>query len=315
MEQNLTPAAGTDPQLRARQSNRVVILGLLSNIILAILKTGIGILGHSPALLADGINSTSDVAYTFVVSIFVRMAHKPADEDHPYGHSQLESVGALVVGAFVITTAVAIFWNSINTLFDLFNGSGDYQGSAQFTLWIALGTIVVKTILSIYTKFIGRKTQNPAVQALAYDHRNDIFSASAAAIGIFFSQLGYFWVDPLAGAIVALVILRTGIVILKESSLDLMDTIPGKVLREQVESLIGTISEVKQIDDIHAHRFGQYLVINLTLGLDGNISVFEGDRISSLVEKTLLDNIEFLQNVHVHFHPYRKNPPPGKRSL
>ena len=315
MEQKLTPAAGTDPQLRARQSNRVVILGLLSNIILAILKTGIGILGHSPALLADGINSTSDVAYTFVVSIFVRMAHKPADDEHPYGHSQLESVGALVVGAFVITTAVAIFWNSINTLFDLFNGSGDYQGSAQFTLWIALGTIVVKTILSIYTKFIGRKTQTPAVQALAYDHRNDIFSASAAAIGIFFSQLGYYWVDPLAGAIVALVILRTGIVILKNSSLDLMDTIPGKALREQVNSLLNSISEVKQVDDIHAHRFGQYLVINLTIGLDGNISVFEGDRISSLVEKTLLDNIEFLQNVHVHFHPYRKNPPPGKRSL
>ena len=315
MEQKLTPAAGTDPQLRARQSNRVVILGLLSNIILAILKTGIGILGHSPALLADGINSTSDVAYTFVVSIFVRLAHKPADDEHPYGHSQLESVGALVVGAFVITTAVAIFWNSINTLFDLFNGSGDYQGSAQFTLWIALGTIGLKIFLSIYTKFIGSKTQNPAVQALAYDHRNDIFSASAAAIGIFFSQLGYYWVDPLAGAIVALVILRTGIVILKNSSLDLMDTIPGKALREQVNSLLNSISEVKQVDDIHAHRFGQYLVINLTIGLDGNISVFEGDRISSLVEKTLLDNIEFLQNVHVHFHPYRKNPPPGKRSL
>jgi len=308
MDQKLTPAAGIDPQLRARQSNRVVILGLLSNILLAILKTSVGILGHSPALLADGINSTSDVAYTFVVSIFVRMAHKPADEDHPYGHSQLESVGALVVGAFVITTAVAIFWNSIDTLFDLINGSGSYQGSAQFTLWIALGTICLKIFLSIYTKFIGNKTQNPAVQALAFDHRNDIFSASAAAIGIFFSQLGYFWVDPLAGAIVALVILRTGIVILKNSSLDLMDTIPGKVLREKVESLIGTISEVKQIDDIHAHRFGQYLVINLTIGLDGNISVFEGDRISSIVEKTLLENIEFLQNVHVHFHPSRNNP-------
>jgi len=315
MVQKLSNEGIPDPQNRARQSNIIVLLGLLANIVLAILKTGIGILGHSPALLADGINSTSDVAYTFVVSIFVRLAHKPADDEHPYGHSQLESVGALVVGAFVITTAVAIFWNSINTLFDLFNGSGDYQGSAQYTLWIALGTILLKTFLSIYTKFIGKKTKNPAVQALAYDHRNDIFSATAAAIGIFFSQLGFFWVDPLAGAIVALVILRTGIVILKNSSLDLMDTIPGKVLREQVESLIGTISEVKQIDDIHAHRFGQYLVINLTLGLDGNISVFEGDRISSLVEKTLLDNIEFLQNVHVHFHPYRKNPPPGKRSL
>lgn len=309
MVQKLPNEGISDPQNRARQSNFIVLLGLLANIILAILKTGIGILGHSPALLADGINSTSDVAYTFVVSIFVRLAHKPADDEHPYGHSQLESVGALVVGAFVITTAVAIFWNSINTLFDLFNGSGEYQGSAQYTLWIALGTILLKIFLSIYTKFIGKKTQNPAVQALAFDHRNDIFSATAAAIGIFFSQFGFFWVDPLAGAIVALVILRTGIVILKNSSLDLMDTIPGKALREQVNTLLNSIHEVKQIDDIHAHRFGQYLVINLTLGLDGSISVFEGDRISSLVEKTLLDNIEFLQTVHVHFHPARKNPP------
>ncbi len=203
----------------------------------------------------------------------------------------LLAVGALVVGAFIITTAVGIFWNSIDTLFDLINGNGNYQGSAQITLWIALGTILLKIFLSIYTRHVGQKTNNAAVQALGYDHRNDIFSASAAALGIFFSQLGYLWVDPLAGAIVALVILRTGIVILRDSSLDLMDTIPGKLLREQVESLIRTISEVKQIDNIQAHRFGQYLVINLTIGLDGNISVFEGDRISSLVEKTLLENI------------------------
>lgn len=308
MNTNPINPTGTDIQSRIRQNNFVVALGLVANIILAIFKTGIGILGHSPALLADGINSTSDVAYTFVVGIFVRLAHKPADDEHPYGHSQLESVGALVVGAFVITTAVGIFWNSIDTLFDLINGNGNYQGSAQITLWIALGTILLKIFLSIYTRHVGQKTNNAAVQALGYDHRNDIFSASAAALGIFFSQLGYLWVDPLAGAIVALVILRTGIVILRDSSLDLMDTIPGKLLREQVESLIRTISEVKQIDNIQAHRFGQYLVINLTIGLDGNISVFEGDRISSLVEKTLLENIEFLQNVHVHFHPARNKP-------
>ncbi len=309
MNSNPTNPTGTDTQTRIRQNNFVVALGLVANIILAIFKTGIGILGHSPALLADGINSTSDVAYTFVVGIFVRLAHKPADDEHPYGHSQLESVGALVVGAFVITTAVGIFWNSIDTLFDLINGSGNYQGSTQITLWIALGTILLKIFLSIYTRHVGKKTNNAAVQALGYDHRNDIFSASAAALGIFFSQLGYLWVDPLAGAIVALVILRTGIVILRDSSLDLMDTIPGKLLREQVESLIRTISEVKQIDNIQAHRFGQYLVINLTIGLDGTISVFEGDRISSLVEKTLLDNIEYLRNVHVHFHPARNKSP------
>ena len=295
-----------DNKIRTRQSNRVVTLGLLSNILLAGLKTSFGILGHSPALLADGINSTSDVAYSLVVSVFVRMAHKPADDEHPYGHSQFESVGALVVGAFVITTAIAIFWNAINTLFDLLSGGDDFGGSSQITLWIALFTVIFKIFLAIYTNHVGVRTKNPSVQAMAYDHRNDIFSASAAVLGILFSQLGYIWVDPLAGAFVALVILRTGIVILRDATMDLMDTIPGKLLREQVDALIQPIQEVKQIDEISAHRFGQYLVINLTIGLDGGISVYEGDRISSLVEKTLINNIEYLRTVHVHFHPQKE---------
>ena len=95
---------------RSKLSNQAVSLALIANVMLAVLKTSIGILGNSGALLADGINSTSDVVYNIVVSIFVRAAHKPADEEHPYGHTQFESVGALVVGAFVITTAITIFY-------------------------------------------------------------------------------------------------------------------------------------------------------------------------------------------------------------
>jgi len=94
---------------RNKQSKLTVILGLGVNALLALVKTSVGILGQSPALLADGINSTSDVVYYLVVSFFVRAAEKPADDDHPYGHTQYESIGALVVGAFVITTAITIF--------------------------------------------------------------------------------------------------------------------------------------------------------------------------------------------------------------
>ncbi|MBP1660499.1 MAG: cation diffusion facilitator family transporter, partial [Candidatus Aminicenantes bacterium] len=83
-----------------------VDLALIANAGLAALKTAIGILGHSPALLADGINSTSDVAYGIIVKVFIRKARKPADDEHPYGHRQLESIAAVVIGAFVLTTAV-----------------------------------------------------------------------------------------------------------------------------------------------------------------------------------------------------------------
>ncbi len=302
-----------EPQKRNKQSSFTVLLSLIANIILAIAKTGIGILGHSPALLADGINSTSDVAYSVVVSVFIRMARKPADDEHPYGHSQFESVGAMVVGAFVITTAIAIFWNSVNTIFDFVNKTEIAEASSQLTLWIALGTVLLKLFLSIYSHQVGKKTHNPAIQALAYDHRNDIFSASAVVIGILLSRMGYLWVDPLAGAIVALVILRTGIVILRDSSMDLMDTIPGKALRTQVVELIKPITAIKSIDAIQAHRFGQYLAINLTIGLDGKITVLEGDQISNRVEKILIENIDYLHSVHVHFHPYTKEGSQGKQ--
>jgi cation diffusion facilitator family transporter len=292
-----------EPEHHQQRSILAVNLGLGVNIVLAILKTIMGVIGHSPALLADGINSTSDVAYYIVVRIFVGLARKPADDEHPYGHRQLESIAALVVGAFVITTAVAIFWDSVNKVYDLWSGRGDFSGATQGALIVALFTICVKIVLTNITRRIGRQTKNPAVYALAYDHRNDIFAASAAAVGIFLGRMGYFWVDPLAGAVVAVVILMTGIAILRESSDDLMDTVPGRELQEQIQKVVKNVHGVQAIEEIHAHRFGPYLVVNITIGIDGALSVAEGDRIATQVEQTLCSRIDLLQRVHVHYHP------------
>jgi cation diffusion facilitator family transporter len=288
---------------RERESILTVNLGLAANALLAALKTGIGIAGHSPALLADGINSTSDMAYCVVVSVFMRLAGKPPDAEHPYGHSQMESIAAVVVGSFVITTAVAIFWDAVNNVYDLMVGQGDFGGATIGALWVALLTVGLKVALAIFTRRVGQQTQNPAVLALAYDHRNDVFSALAATIGISFGRMGYPWVDPLAGALVALVILRTGIEVLRESAADLMDTLPGRALAQQITELVDPIPGVKEVEEIRAHRFGPYLVANVTIGVDGALSVAEGDRIATQVEHTLVEHIEFMRRVHVHYHP------------
>lgn len=291
------------PEQRKRKGILTVNLGLAANIFLAALKTSIGVLGHSPALLADGVNSTSDVAYGIVVSVFMRLAGKPPDEEHPYGHSQMESIAAVVVGSFVMTTAIAIFWDAVNNVYDLLIGQGDFGGAAIGALWVALLTVALKLGLTIWTQRIGRQTQNAAVLALAYDHRNDIFSALAATVGIFFGRMGYSWVDPLAGALVALIILRTGIEILREATADLMDTIPGQALAQQITELLDTIPGVQQVEEIRAHRFGPYLVASVTIGVDGSLSVTEGDEIATQVERTLIKRIEFMRRVHVHYHP------------
>jgi cation diffusion facilitator family transporter len=283
----------------------IVNVGLGSNVLLAALKTSIGVLGHSPALLADGINSTSDVAYYIVVKIFMRLAGKPADREHPYGHSQLETISALVVGAFIVATAVAIFWDSINKVYDYFAGASTYGGAEISALWVALFTVLLKIALTAATRRVGQRSRNVAILALAADHRNDVFSAMGAAVGIFFGRMGFPFVDPLVGGVVAFMVLRTGIQILRDSSADLMDTVPGEQLDEQVRELLKTVPNIQAVEEVHAHRFGPYLVLNVQIGIDGNLTVSQGDAIASQVETTLGRGIGMVERAYVHYHPSR----------
>ena len=288
---------------RRRLSLLAVQVGLAANILLAMVKCAVGILGGSPALLADGINSTSDVAYGVVVSIFVRLSAKPADHEHPYGHDQLESVAAVVVGAFVITTAIAIFWHTVATVHELLTAPPDNGGASVIALWVALSVVLVKFGLTAWTYGISRRVHNSAVLALAQDHRNDIFASSAAAVGILFARLGHPWVDPLAGAVVSLIILHTGVEILRSATADLMDTVPGRELEGEILASLEDVVGLLAIEEVHAHRFGPWLVANLTIGVDGGISVRDGHRIATEVEQRLLSQVEFMRRVYVHYHP------------
>jgi cation diffusion facilitator family transporter len=243
------------------------------------------------------------VAYYVVASVFVRLANKPADNEHPYGHRQLESIASVVVGAFVVATAIAVFWDAIDKIWDLIDGKATSQGAAVIAQWIALFTVVLKIFLFFYVRRLGKETHNPVVNALAYDHRNDIFSASAASLGIFFGRNGLPWGDPLAGALVALLILRTGIFILRESSVELMDAVPSKELALEISNLINSVPGVEQLEELQAHRFGPHLVLNLTIGIDGSLSVKQGDQIATEVESLIYYSIPNMRHIHVHYHP------------
>ena len=288
---------------RQRAAESVVNVGLFFNAILAVVKVFSGILGHSQGLLADGINSVSDVIYFVVVKIFVQLSGKPADNEHPYGHHQLESIAALVVGAFVITTGAAIFWDSVNSAFNLLVGTTPQLKIRMFALVVALATIISKVFLMLHANRISQKTKNMAIKALARDHRNDIFASTGAVIGILLNMLGISWGDPVAGAVVAIIVAKTGMDILREASSDLMDNVPSKEIADQIHDLLHGVGEIKAIEDIHAHRFGPYLVLNLTIGIDGDLSVREGDQIANTVESTLLSGLEMLRKVYVHYHP------------
>jgi cation diffusion facilitator family transporter len=196
----------------------------------------------------------------------------------------------------------------VNGTFDVLSGAEVAPTVAWISLFVALGTIVAKIGLTLFTSRIGRQTRNVAILALAADHRNDILSASAASLGILLGRLGYPWVDPLAGALVALVVLRTGIEIVRDTASELMDTTLDRTVRTQIEAITRGIAGVLAVDAIRAHRFGPYLVLNLTITVDGGLSVAEGDAIASRVEAELERQMSLVREVHVHFHPRSARP-------
>jgi cation diffusion facilitator family transporter len=288
---------------RQEKAKFVVNIGLGFNALLTVGKIGAGIFGHSQALLADGINSLSDVAYFLIVKIFIGLSGKPADSEHPYGHYQYETIAALVIGAFVITTGFAIFWDSVNKAFDIMTGKLAVEAVRSFTLYVAIATIFVKIILMIQARYVGNATKNIAVLAISRDHRNDIFASLGVAIGIGLSIAGIVWADPLAGAIVAIIVAKTGFDILREATDELMEDVPGRELSEQIRAALADEAKILRIEEIHSHRFGPYLVANITICIDGALTVASADVIATDTERKLCDRIDMLRKVYIHTHP------------
>ncbi len=291
---------------RDKLTNLTVNLGLFSNVLLSILKTSIGILGHSAALLADGINSSSDVVYYIAVKIFMNQASKPADQEHPYGHRQLESISAIVVGAFILTTGIAIFWESINKVYEMVAHIETGRSASIWALVIALLTFMLKIYLYYFTRANVRKTNNPTLKALANDHLNDIMASVAVVVGVIMGRFGFYWMDPAAGAIVAIYIIKTGMGIIMETSQELMDSIPDEGFALELKQEALSVNGVQGIDELGFHRFGPYYTVNMSILVDGAISVDAGHVISHDVEKRLLEKFSTgLRQVHIHYHPER----------
>jgi len=289
---------------RDRMTNKTINLGLFSNIFLSLIKTFIGIFGHSSALLADGINSTSDVIYYVAVKILTKHANKPADAEHPYGHRQLESISAIVVGSFILTTGVAIFWGAINSVYDLLTNTKAEYTVSIFALIAAIFTFAIKIYLYSKTKRNEKLTKNPTLRALANDHLNDIMASVSVVVGVIGGRLGLLWMDPFAGAIVSIFILRTGISIIMDSSSELMDIFPDESFKTELKQTVEQVPGVKHLEIIGLHRFGPYFTININIGVEGKLTIQQGHNIADEVERVLLDKFSgSLRKVHVHYHP------------
>jgi len=284
--------------MRYQQGKKISIISLLSNTLLALLKISIGFFANSKALIADGFHSVSDMASTIIVMASIKFSETPADKNHPYGHEKAEALGTNILAVILILTAFFLGRDAILTIM-----SGNIAEPGSWALFAAFISIIVKELLYRFTIKIGEEINSRGLIADAHHHRSDAFSSIAALIGIGGAKLGFRFLDPLAGLVVAFLILKVGYDIMRDTSYELMDGRPAKEKINEIREFAAAINGVIEIHDIKLRSYGPNYIVDLKIVVEDQLSVVEGHNIACRVENQIINNSEDVKDVLVHVDP------------
>ncbi|WP_174729944.1 cation diffusion facilitator family transporter [Mesobacillus harenae] len=293
-----------EKQDRFKQAEFAAMVGVVGNIVLAILKWGIGIYANSRALIADAVHSASDVAGSLAVYVGLRAAKQPPDEDHPYGHGKAESIAAIIVAVLLMLVGFEIGKSSFEAFFH------PLEAPKAIAIAAVIFSIIVKEWMFRYKFNLGKKLNSDALIVNAYEHRSDVYSSFAALIGIGGAVIGGYldidWLvygDPVAGIFVALLVIRMAWKLGKESIHNTLDHVLHEEDTEEFKKVVREIAGVEKIDELHAREHGHYVIIDLKIAVAPLITVEEGHRIGKEVKRKLMESPN-VQNVFVHINPY-----------
>lgn len=283
-----------------RRPSRLPLLVFLVNILLAAVKVSTGLLGHSYALVADGIESTGDIFTSLATWAGIRWAAKPADDDHPHGHGKIEAVvGLLSAGSLLLASALI----AVHAVHEI---RTPHHAPAWFTLPVLLAVVVLKEWLSRRVFRHALDFDSVAARADAWHHRSDAVTSAAAAVGIAVALVGGprfaaadDWATLVACAVIAATGLRTGHQALHE----LLDGAVDPGVAARLARVAGGVAGVRGTEKCRMRKSGADLFAELHVRVDGSASVREGHRIAHAVKDAVMAEIPRLRDVVVHIEP------------
>lgn len=278
---------------------RVTLIGALVNIVVSSAQIAGGIFAHSQALIADGLHTLSDLISDAVVLFAAKHGSQDADEEHPYGHRRIETLGSVFVGLGLVGVAVAIAFNAGERLFN----PGRLLNPEPLALAFAALAIVSKEALYHYTVHVAKRVRSSLLRANAWHHRSDVFSSLVVFAGIGGTLLGLHYLDAIAAIVVAVMIARIGWQLASSGVRELIDTALDP---EAVEAIRHTILNTDGVSGLHmlrTRRMGGEALADVHILVNSRISVSEGHRISEAVEQRLIDEFEEMTDVTVHIDP------------
>ncbi|MBO1004873.1 cation diffusion facilitator family transporter [Pseudogracilibacillus auburnensis] len=281
-------------------------IGIIVNLLLTILKAVGGVISGSRALLADALHSASDIVGSIVVLFAVKIANKPPDEEHPYGHGKAENIASIIVALLLIIVGVEISISSIKVFF------GEVpQAPGALALVILALSILIKEVLFYYKLWLGKKYKSSALIAEAWHHRSDSLSSIAALIGVGLAIIGeHFHIpflvygDAIAGIIVSLIVIKVGYHLIRTSATIILEKVLSKDEVEVYKKTVLAIEGVRRIDQLLARTHGSYIIIDIKISVDPNLSVKKGHDIASETKRTLIEKYQEVEDVLVHINPY-----------
>ncbi len=280
----------------AKSAKKVTIIGGIVNVTLGLLKMVTGFFANSHALIIDGVHSLSDaITDLFVIFISHFSRHDP-DDDHPYGHERLETIGTVVLGTFLTAVAGALAYNSIERFFLL----DELEIPSWPAALIAFISIVVKEIMFRYTFSVGKRINSKMIMANAWHGRTDALSSIVVLIGVLFAMLGYTWPDIVAGLVIAILIGKVGFDFLWDSLKELIDTNLDIELNKQIKESILEMDGIDGIHTLRSRRMGPKLLLDLHIQVPSKITVSEGHYIAVMVIDKVVKNYPSVVDVLVH---------------
>ena len=272
------------------------VFGILGNLFLLIIKGIVGLITNSQAMIADSINSASDIISSILTYIGNKIASKPKDEDHHLGHGKAEYIYSMLISVLIMLVAITVFKDSVFALFDnnVFNSSIWY-------IIVCIITIIIKLCLFLYTNNVAKKYHNLLMLANSKDHRNDMIVTFFTLVSGIFMYYGFNFVDSIVGIGISIFILITGIKIFIQSYDVLMDKAMNKETQKEVMDIIKKYKEVKKIQHFNATPVGYLYQVSFTIFVDGNLSTFASHEIANKLEKEIsaLDDI-YVTIIHVN---------------
>ena len=277
-------------------------LGLVVNLLLGSAKLAGGLVGQSYALISDAVNSLGDVFASIAVLLAFRVAQKPADAEHPYGHTRAEAIAGSNVAVLVIVSALLVGWGALQGF-----SQQAHEVPPVWTLAIAGSNVVIEEALYQYKIRLGRRAGSSAIIANAWDHRADAFSALAVLVGLLFVRMGgprFLAIDEIAALVVVAAIVTSGTRLLWSSAQELMDAQAAGAFVDQIRGAAAAVPGVKRIDKLWVRKSGMEYLVDIHIQVRADQTVDEGHRISHLVKDELLNRFSNLRNVMVHLEPY-----------